>query len=201
MTIMEDHKEKLRAPINHEWHLLSIWLLTTICVFIAGGCAERSSDRPKDEEAAEQQSPAEKQSIPEQAMSLWQRDIEQYRLHTKDPEPTRAQAEEFLRTVQLGMDKCSQNWEEHQAAYEACCKLPNADPWLLNMLAGRAFMSQAWHHRGGEWAYKVAPEGWKLFSENLGKAAKHYAEALKLQAGQPHSRSACRWTCGAPCER
>jgi len=42
-------------------------------------------------------------TLPEQALGLWQRDIDQYRRHTSDPQALRAQAEEFMRTVQLSM--------------------------------------------------------------------------------------------------
>ena len=43
------------------------------------------------------------QTLADQAMRLWQRDIEEYRRLTKDPPALRRQAEEFMRTVQLGM--------------------------------------------------------------------------------------------------
>jgi hypothetical protein len=86
-------------------------------------------------------------------------------------------------------DECGQNWEDSVAIYEACSKQPKIDPWILHMLAGRAYVSRAWHHRGGEWAYKVTPEGWKLFVENLRKAASEYAEAWKLHPENPEAAS------------
>ena len=60
-------------------------------------------------------------------------------------------------------------------------KQPKADPWIVHMLAGRAYTSRAWHYRGCHWADKVTPEGWKLFAENLRKAAAEYS----------HGREAC----------
>ncbi len=246
-----------------------------------------------------------------QAMRLWQRDIEEYRRLTRDPPALRRQAEEFMRTVQLGMlpqvygpghaktaqmgerlfeqgcrdpllksyygravccaegayesmplcveslnaweqsgypgvyrrmavftlfaeaklyaksvdwprlrgeaaslaacrvgdttiapemrrvvfhelqpllgDECTSHWEDAVAIHEACSKVPQADPWIIHMLAGQAYVSRAWHHRGGGWAYTVTPEGWKLFAENLEKAAEEFAEALKLHPECPEA--------------
>jgi len=81
-------------------------------------------------------------------------------------------------------------WEDAVAISEACSKEPKADPWIVHMLTGQAYVARAWHHRGGEWAYKVTPEGWKLFGENLEKAAEEFAAALKLHAEWPEA-SAC----------
>ncbi|MDD4789246.1 MAG: hypothetical protein PHO07_18920 [Pirellulales bacterium] len=251
------------------------------------------------------------QTLADQAMRLWQRDIEEYRRLTKDPPALRRQAEEFMRTVQLGMlpqvygpghaktaqmgerlfeqgcrdpllksyygravccaegayesmplcveslnaweqsgypgvyrrmavftlfaeaklyarsldwprlrgeaaslaacrvgdttiapemrrvvfhelqpllgDECTSHWEDAVAIHEACSKVPQADPWIIHMLAGQAYVSRAWHHRGGGWAYTVTPEGWKLFAENLEKAAEEFAEALKLHPECPEA--------------
>jgi hypothetical protein len=95
----------------------------------------------------------------------------------------------FHELLPLLYDNCGRDWEGPVAIYEACSKQPKADPWLINMIAGRSFVAQAWHHRGGEWAYKVTPEGWKLFHENLQKAAQYYAEAIKLHPEYPEAAS------------
>ena len=54
----------------------------------------------------------------------------------------------------VGRRRVRAKLEDSAAIYKACRKVPNADPWLLHMLAGRAHVTEAWHHRGGEWAYK-----------------------------------------------
>jgi len=84
-------------------------------------------------------------------------------------------------------DDCTRSWEDAIAIHEACSKQPKADPWIVHLLAGRAYVSLAWHHRGGGWAYTVTPEGWKLFGENLEKAAQEFAEALKLHPEWPEA--------------
>ena len=55
------------------------------------------------------------------------------------------------------------------------------------MVAARAYVAKAWHHRGGAWAYKVTPEAWRLFGENLKKAVEHYEEAMKLHPDYPEA--------------
>ncbi|MEN6406812.1 MAG: hypothetical protein ABFC77_10100 [Thermoguttaceae bacterium] len=95
----------------------------------------------------------------------------------------------FYELLPLINDTCSQNWEDAVAISEACGKLPKADPWIVHLLAGRAFVARAWHHRGGDWGYKVTRENWKLFEENLQKAAHEYAEALKLHPENPEPAS------------
>lgn len=86
--------------------------------------------------------------------------------------------------------ECGQNWEDAVAISEACSKEPNADPWIVHMLAGHAYVARAWHHRGADWAYKVTQEGWKLFGENLEKAAEEFVAAWKLHPDWPEA-SAC----------
>jgi hypothetical protein len=271
------------------------------------GCSKNQAP-PTDAET-----PSNPQTSADPALSLWQRDIEQYRLHTKDPESVRPQAEEFMRAVQLNMlpnprgprldstvamgdalfqhgcrdplvktyfgkalannhqlyyamlattdglnawgqcdylitcrrlgvftifgdvkcyakglpwsharkeavqqvvlraadptigpemrrvlfyellplvdDDCGNNWEDSVAISEAYGKQPKADPWITHLLAGRAFVATAWHHRGGKQARDVTPEARNLFTENLQKAAHEYAEALKLHPEDPEAAS------------
>ena len=250
-------------------------------------------------------------TLPEQLLWLWQRDIDQYRRHTKDPESLRPQAEDFMRTVQGGMlpqprgprwsetaeigkrlleqgcqdpilkayygkavcrdgrsfdalpllaeslnawsgsgypgelrrmsvftlfsegklyasamdwprlrretawlvaervrdgtidselrravfwelrslqgDSRLRDCEDAVVVHEAGSKEPKADPWIVHMLAANAYLSTGWHHRGGEWAHKVTPEGWRLFGENLQKAAGELGEAMKLHPECPEA--------------
>ena len=84
-------------------------------------------------------------------------------------------------------DNCGKNWEDAAAIESVCRQLPSADPWLVHMVAGRTYVAKAWHHRGGEWGYKVGPEAWKLFAENLKKAATEYTAALKLHPECPEA--------------
>ena|GEM_PF-1287431 len=302
---------------------LAMGLRLVACVWLLGnaGCStdqEPLAEQDQDLVAEQNREPAAKQSgapqlrtLPEQALSLWQRDIDQYRRHTNDAQALRPQAEEFMRTVQLGMlprprgpglaetaqmgkrlfeqgckdpllkayygravcsdrgcfeampvlveslnawpqsgypgeaqrmavftlfseakpyaknldwlrlrkvaaglaaervgdgtigpemqravfyelrpllgGTCTQDWEDAAAIHEACSNQPKADPWIVHVLAGRAYVSRAWHHRGGGWAYKVTPEGWKLFGEYLEKAAQEFGEALKLHPEWPEA--------------
>ncbi len=103
---------------------------------------------------------------------------------THNPELRRAVFHELTPLID---DDCNQNWEDSVAIYEACRQQPKADPWLLHMLAGRAYVSRAWHHRGGKWASEVTPDGWRLFGENLQKAAHEYTEALTLHPESPEA--------------
>lgn len=45
--------------------------------------------------------------------------------------------------------------------------LPNRDPWLRDMLAGRLHIDMAWEARGRGFADTVTDEGWKGFFSNL----------------------------------
>lgn len=54
------------------------------------------------------------------------------------------------------------------------------DPWFLAMVRGRAAVFWAWEGRGGDWAYKVTPEGWKEFHGNLDEARKQLYRAAEL---------------------
>ncbi len=78
-------------------------------------------------------------------------------------------------------------WQDSEAINNACKKLPKADPWTLDMIAGRYYYALAWHHRGGGYASSVKPEGFRLFHENLKKAAKHYEKAWKLRPEFPEA--------------
>lgn len=79
------------------------------------------------------------------------------------------------------------NWQDSEALYNACKKLPKADPWTLDMIAGRYYYALAWHHRGGGYASSVKPEGFRLFRENLKKAAKHFEKAYQLHPEFPEA--------------
>jgi hypothetical protein len=261
-------------------------MLVALTVAWSVACAEYARAQTS---TTNRKEPTTSKSLSEQALKLWQRDIDQYRLHTKDPEALRRRAEEFIKTVQLNIlpypqgprfettaamgkkliedgcqdvlvrtyygkavvndegpyaalriltealnswpssdyppecrrmgvftifgdikryaralqwshmreeaaqhaafrvkdetlgpemrrvlfhelmplidcDDIQTTWEDPIAIYEACAALPKADPWLLHMLSGGAFVGKAWRDRGGGWANKVTPEGWQSFS-------------------------------------
>ncbi|NUQ61052.1 MAG: hypothetical protein HUU20_01090 [Pirellulales bacterium] len=106
---------------------------------------------------------------------------------TISPEMRRVLLYELMPLAGTG---CGGNWEDAAAVHEACSKQPSADPWIVHMLAGRAYVARAWHHRGGDWARNVTPEGWRLFGEYLEKAAGEFTEALKLH---PECPEAATW--------
>lgn len=71
-------------------------LLTCILLFGSVGDANGQKPIPKDKKTPSCVDECD------DTLKLWQRDIDAYRKYTKDPEPLRLQAEEFLRVVQLG---------------------------------------------------------------------------------------------------
>ena len=71
--------------------VIVLWLLTSVWLLGSAGCKKAKARLPTHEE------PANPQTLPEKDLSLWQCDIDQYRLHTKDPQALRPQAEEFMR--------------------------------------------------------------------------------------------------------
>ena len=282
--------------------VIVLGLLMSVGLLGSAGCKE-------DQAPTTAQGPGEPEPLADPRLVFWQNDVEQYRLHTKDPESLRPQAEEFMRAVQLNMltppkgprrekttemgtmlfeqgcqdpmlrmylgqataddkggyramwviadalntwmpeypEECrrvglyalfgqsktyhrampwpqireevahlaalrvgdpaidpemrrlvyrellplittsADTWEDAVAIYEACSQAPNADPWILHMLAGHAYRARAVHHRGEDWASTVTPEGWRLCTENLDKAAREYAEAIKLHPENPEA--------------
>jgi hypothetical protein len=74
-----------------------------------------------------------------------------------------------------------------EALYEACRKQPKADPWTLDMIAGRYYNTLAWSQRGYGFAGDVTSDGAKLFQENMRKATEHLAAALKLHPEFPEA--------------
>ncbi|MGE4564086.1 MAG: tetratricopeptide repeat protein, partial [Victivallaceae bacterium] len=64
------------------------------------------------------------------------------------------------------------------------------DPWLRQMITGRAAIVRAWDERGNGYAYTVKTEGWQGFGKQLDKARTAFYEALKLRPdlAQPHLR-------------
>lgn len=56
-----------------------------------------------------------------------------------------------------------------------------ADPWLWEMIQGRAGIARAWKSRGGDWGYKVTDEGWKGFQAGLESGRTHLLRALALE--------------------
>ena len=57
--------------------------------------------------------------------------------------------------------------------------------WLGLVLEGEYQVKQAWKARGDGWAKSVSQEGWKAFSEHLGKARAAYTSAWKLKPDWP----------------
>lgn len=68
---------------------------------------------------------------------------------------------------------------------DAAHELPNADPWLLATIEGHYHVTMAWEARGSGWADSVTQDGWKKFSEELGKARDCLTAAWKLHPDYP----------------
>ncbi len=280
-------------------------LLSVFCLLWVSKCAG------DEEPGAGDNKSSKLDAFSQQAMKLWRRDIEAYRRTTKDPQAIRAEAEEFMRTVQLGMlphprglspaktaamgkklfeqgcqdplvktyygraicsdqgsfyarqiiiealnewthsgypgeymrvgvftlygqakdympllpaaqlrkvaatlaseragdqtidpemrrvvyyelsplvkNSAGEDWEGSILISEACGDQEKIDPWVLNMVTGDSYVVKGWHHRGGDWAYKVTPEGFRLFHDNLQRAAEHFNEAMKLHPDYPEA--------------
>lgn len=71
------------------------------------------------------------------------------------------------------------------AFVDALGKMPDADPWSLNLLDGIVEVKVAWDFRGSGWANKVTPEGWRGFYEHLTKARNSLVAAYKLAPQLP----------------
>ncbi len=65
----------------------------------------------------------------------------------------------------------------------------NADPWLLNMLEGLYHVKAGWVARGGGYAFKVTPEGWRGFADHLKAARKCFEKAYALEPTYPEAAS------------
>jgi hypothetical protein len=66
-------------------------------------------------------------------------------------------------------------------------KAPGADPWVTDVLAGRAQIHDAWGWRGSGWAHTVTPGGWEGFSKHLTLARDHLTRAWKLAPELPEA--------------
>lgn len=106
----------------------------------------------------------------------------------RDPSVPPAMRRALFNEIRPLMGKrCGDSWEDALAIHEACKSVPQIDPWLLHMVAGVAYHELGWHHRGRGFAHTVSAEGWKLFSENLKKAAEHFTKAWELQPTCPEA--------------
>ena len=59
--------------------------------------------------------------------------------------------------------------------------------WVMHTLRGHIESRLGWSARGGDWAYKVKPEGWKGFAEHMEKAREEFVEAWKARPEQPEA--------------
>ncbi len=84
---------------------IGLWLLPFVGFLGIAGCADSTVSIPVQAETPEKapEKTATPKTLAEQALSLWQRDIDQYRQYTRDPQSVRPKAEEFMRAVQQNM--------------------------------------------------------------------------------------------------
>jgi hypothetical protein len=76
-----------------------------------------------------------------------------------------------------------------QSFVDQISAIPEADPWLVNLLAGRLHRKLAWQERGGGYADTVPDEGWRGWKEHLEKARKHFSSAYELNPSFPEPAS------------
>lgn len=77
--------------------------------------------------------------------------------------------------------------EEAKRFVDACLEVPNLDPWLKHMLAGRYYKSLAWNYRGGGWASEVTEEGGLKFGTFLPVAGRFFTRAWQLRPEFPEA--------------
>lgn len=70
---------------------------------------------------------------------------------------------------------------------DALDRTPWVDPWVRSLVRGARYRQDAWAARGGDFADKVTPEGWKGFSEGLDKARKAYVESWRIRPDRPEA--------------
>ncbi|HEV7299192.1 MAG TPA: hypothetical protein VGN72_07490 [Tepidisphaeraceae bacterium] len=64
---------------------------------------------------------------------------------------------------------------------------PQADPWISNVIAGRAAIDRAWLARGGGWARDVNDDAWETFFEELTIARDHLQRAHAIAPQRPEA--------------
>ena len=79
---------------------------------------------------------------------------------------------------------------DRRAFYNDLRKLPDADPWIVNMVGGDYHIDAAWALRGGGWAQDVTEEGWRGFNSNLKQARDCFLKAHELHPD--YARAASR---------
>lgn len=62
---------------------------------------------------------------------------------------------------------------------------PNADPWLKELMLGRAATCRAWAERGGNLAGETTEEQFRLFQVSLDRAFAHLVAAHRLRPERP----------------
>jgi hypothetical protein len=70
---------------------------------------------------------------------------------------------------------------EDEARVAEISRLPSLSEWAKLMLTGQFHERKAWQARGGSFADKVSPEGWKGFEESRQQAVECFTKALKMQ--------------------
>ncbi len=76
------------------------------------------------------------------------------------------------------------------ALAEALETTEGADPWLAGVVRGGAEIDAAWAARGSGWGSTVTREGWKGFSEHLGRAREALVRAWEAHPELPQAPAA-----------
>jgi hypothetical protein len=114
-----------------------LWLWT--CALLLGNPGDALAENPIPKD---QKTPSAV-TLSEDALNLWQREIEAYRRHTKDPESVRPLAEEFLRTVQLGAlprprgPGLAKTMEMGKKVFAQGCKDPLVRAYYANVVSNK----------------------------------------------------------------
>jgi len=84
-------------------------------------------------------------------------------------------------------DKCVIKCLDYESLLALVNSLDNADPWLVNLIAGCCHIKLGWEDRGGGYSYTVDEDGWKGFGEHLQKASEALIEAHRLHPEFPEA--------------
>lgn len=87
----------------------------------------------------------------------------------------------------ISLDIGDDDVKTQRAFYDELRKVPDADPWIVNLIGADYHISNAWAWRGSGWAKDVTEEGWRGFSSNLKQARDCLIKAHEIHPEYPEA--------------
>jgi hypothetical protein len=87
----------------------------------------------------------------------------------------------------ITLDVGDDDVKAQRSFYDELRKLPDADPWIVNMIGGQYHIKNAWAWRGSGWAKDVTEQGWQGFYSNLKQARDCLMKAHDLHPEYPEA--------------